>query len=162
MAGKRFSLKGTLIATALASLAAVGTALVSQHVFYLQPCPWCALQRVIFVLVAAVALLGAALPARAARVGAAGLVVLLALSGAASALWQHFVAAVSTSCKQTLADKLIYGAHLDTLAPDVFAPRATCADAAVNLLGIPYDFWSLGLFALLAVATIRGLQSSGR
>ena len=32
---------------ALVSLAAVAAALVSQHVFDMQPCPWCVLQRVI-------------------------------------------------------------------------------------------------------------------
>jgi disulfide bond formation protein DsbB len=34
----------------------------------------------------------------------------------------------------------------------VFAPRASCADAAVDLLGLPYEFWSLGLFAVLGGA----------
>jgi hypothetical protein len=56
-------------------------------------------------------------------------VLLLALAGIASAAWQHFYAAPSGSCNLTLADKIINGIGLDAMLPDVFAPRATCADA---------------------------------
>ena len=40
------------------SFGAVGAALVSQHVFDMQPCPWCVLQRLIFVAIGAFAVLG--------------------------------------------------------------------------------------------------------
>jgi hypothetical protein len=39
-------------AIALVALAAVGAALVSQHRFGMEPCPWCVLQRLIFVGIA--------------------------------------------------------------------------------------------------------------
>jgi disulfide bond formation protein DsbB len=71
------------------------------------------------------------------------------------ALWQHFVAAASASCKLTLADRILQGLGLFELAPDVFVPTASCADAAVNMLGVPYAFWSMGLFLLCAVAGMR-------
>lgn len=135
------------------SLAAVAAALVSQHVFDMQPCPWCVLQRLIFVAIAAVALLGLLI---AQRLAAAG-VILLALLGVAAVLWQHFVAALSQSCNLTLADRIVSGLGIDRLLPDVFAVRASCVDAAVDLLGIPYEFWSLGLYAVLAVAGLRWL-----
>ncbi len=135
------------------SLAAVAAALVSQHVFDMQPCPWCVLQRLIFVAIAAVALLGLLV---AQRLAAAG-VILLTLLGAAAVLWQHFVAALSQSCNLTLADRIVSGLGIDRLLPDVFAVRASCADAAVDLLGIPYEFWSLGLYVVLAVAALRWL-----
>ena len=38
-----------LALAAAAALAAVAAALVTQHVFDMQPCPWCVLQRVIFL-----------------------------------------------------------------------------------------------------------------
>jgi disulfide bond formation protein DsbB len=44
------------------------------------------------------------------------------------------------------------------LLPEIFQPRASCADAAVKLLGLPYEFWSLGLFALLALLAVRLLR----
>jgi disulfide bond formation protein DsbB len=148
-----------LVVVAVVCLAAVGAALVSQHVFDMQPCPWCVLQRLIFVAIALVCLIGAAIPARAARAGAALLAGLLALSGIGAALWQHFKAAASASCNLTLADKVISALQLDSLLPDVFAPRASCADAAVSLFGIPYDFWSLALFVLCAIAALRTLRA---
>jgi disulfide bond formation protein DsbB len=54
----------------------------------------------------------------------------------------------------TLADKIINGIGLDAMVPECLRPRATCADAAVSLFGVPYDFWSLGLFVLLALAAL--------
>jgi disulfide bond formation protein DsbB len=72
-----------------------------------------------------------------------------------AALWQHFVAAASASCKQSLADVIIGSLGLDALSPELFAPRASCADARVELLGLPYEYYSLALFALLALAAVR-------
>lgn len=151
----KLSSRSALLALALLCLAAVGAALVSQHVFDMQPCPWCILQRVIFVLIALLLLLGAFLPGRMAFVG---LAVLAALAGIAAALYQHFVAAKSTSCNLTLADKIVSGIGLDKLLPPVFEVRASCADAAVDLLHMPYEFWSLGLYVVIAIAAVWALR----
>ncbi len=151
----KLSSRSALIALALLCLAAVGAALVSQHVFDMQPCPWCILQRVIFVLIAVLLLLGAFVPGRVAWVG---LSVLAALAGIAAALYQHFVAAKSTSCNLTLADKIVSGIGLDKLLPPVFEVRASCADAAVDLLHVPYEFWSLGLYVVLVVGAVWALR----
>ena len=64
-------------------------------------------------------------------------------------------AAASASCNLTLADKIVAATRLDSLLPDVFSARASCADAAVNLAGMPYEFWSLVLFLVVAFAAIR-------
>ncbi len=147
-------------AAVLLPVLAVAAALVSQHVFHMEPCPWCVLQRVIFLAVALAALPGLLLSLRPVRLGSAALVVLLAACGAAAALWQHFVAAASASCNMTLADKIVGGMGLDGWQPEVFEARASCADAAVNLFGVPYEFWSLALFAALAVLVIKAAQKA--
>jgi disulfide bond formation protein DsbB len=152
-----------LAGTALVCIAAVGAALVSQHVFDMQPCPWCVLQRVIFLAIALACGLGLLWHNRIGRMVTIGLALLLTVSGIAAALWQHFQAAASASCNLTLADKIVSGfLQLDSLLPDVFSPRANCADAAVNLLGVPYDFWSLALFVaidgVLTLALITTLR----
>ena len=147
-------------AVALVSFAAVGAALVSQHGFDMQPCPWCVLQRAIFIAIALAGLIGSLWRATAGRLLAGGLVLALALAGVAAALWQHFQAAASASCNLTLADKIVTALKLDSLLPSVFLATANCADAAVNLLGVPYDFWSLGLFTLLALAALRAMTGS--
>jgi disulfide bond formation protein DsbB len=145
--------RALLAGMAAAALAAVGAALVSQHGFDMPPCPWCVLQRLLFVLVAGAALLGLAWR----RVGA-GLVLLLALAGVAAAVWQNRVAAASGSCKLTLADRIITTLGLDALAPAVFMPMASCADAAVSLAGLPYEAWSGALFLLLGAAAVLVLR----
>ena len=148
-----------LIGVALACLGAVAAALVSQHVFDMQPCPWCVLQRVIFLAIALACGLGLLWRNATGRLVSAGLALLLALAGVAVALWQHFQAAASASCNLTLADRIVSGfLQLDSLLPDVFSPRASCADAAVNLLGVPYDFWSLALFVLIGAAMLTVLR----
>ena len=81
-----------LVAGAVIGIAAVGAALVSQHVFGMEPCPWCILQRLIFLAIALACLIGLAV-----RQFGAALVMLLSLCGIAAALWQHFKAAASSS-----------------------------------------------------------------
>ena len=136
------------------SLGAVGIALATQHLLGMEPCPWCILQRLIFVFIALAALLGLLL----GRLFAGLLVLALSVAGIAAALWQHFVAAASDSCNLTLAEKIISGLGLDGSLPEIFQPRASCADAAVKLLGLPYEFWSLGLFVLLGLLAWRLLR----
>jgi disulfide bond formation protein DsbB len=139
-------------------LAAVGAALVSQHVFDMQPCPWCVLQRLVFVALALAALPAFISRSRTANRLSAVLVVLLAVCGAAAALWQHFVAASTNSCKLSLADRIVSGLGLDSLWPQVFAAYATCADAAVSLLGLPYEAFSLALFVALGALPLYLLR----
>ncbi len=140
---------------AAAALAAVGAALYTQHgPLALLPCAWCVLQRLALVAVASAALLGLLLPGMPGRRLAAALAGLLALSGLAMAAWQHGVAAASASCDRSLADRIMGWTGLDSRWPEVFAAYASCADAKADLLGLPYEFYSLGLFAALALTAI--------
>ena len=144
-----------LVGAALLGIGAVGAALYTQHVLGMQPCPWCVLQRLIFLAIAAAALVGLAAP----RVGSV-LMLALANGGIAAALYQHFVAASSASCNLSFADRVISTLTLDELVPSVFMATASCADAKVNLLGVPYEFWSLGLFLVLEAAALWVLRGS--
>jgi disulfide bond formation protein DsbB len=158
--GQQGSLGPALAVTIVVCLAAVSVALVSQHVFGMKPCPWCILQRVIFLVIALVC--GAALivDSRTARRFFAGLAAVLGISGVAAAVYQHKVAASMFSCNLTLADKIISAMQLESVLPYVFKIEASCADAAVDLLGLPYEYWSGALFALIAavliVAIVKG------
>ena len=152
---KRGSSVRWLAAIALLSVGAVAAALVSQHVYDMQPCPWCVLQRGIFAMIALACVLGLLWRSAAGRITSASLIFLLSASGVAAAAWQNFVAAKSASCNLTLADKIVSALKLDTLLPAVFSATASCADAAVNLLGVPYAFWAMGLFAVLALLGLR-------
>jgi disulfide bond formation protein DsbB len=143
-----------LVVTAATAFGAIAAALVTQHVFDMQPCPWCVLQRLIFLGIGLAALLGLAWRSALSQRLVPLLLLLLCSLGIAAALWQHFVAASSTSCNLTLADRIVSGLQLDALLPEIFQARASCADAAVDLLGVPYEFWSLALFALIEAAAV--------
>lgn len=147
-----------LALTALLALGAVGVALYTQHYLDMQPCPWCIVQRMLFCLVGFVALLGALWPLRYARevhVATTLVAVVACVFGAASALWQQVYAAKSSSCLTTTADLIIAFTRLDSWWPEVFQARASCADASLPLLGLPYPLWSLALFLILAVASFK-------
>ena len=145
---------------AVVCIAALGAALVSQHVYDMQPCPWCVLQRLIFCAIAVFALLGLVWRGAAGGRVAGTFALLLAFAGIAAALWQQMVAAKSESCNLTLADRIVGATTLDHLLPDVFEARASCADAAVSLLGVPYAYWAAACFAVCAIALLRILRLS--
>jgi protein dithiol:quinone oxidoreductase len=149
---------GPWVGIAVLALAGVGAALVSQHVFDMQPCAWCVLQRLIFVLIAALALLGAVWRGRTGARVSGALVIATAASGVAAALWQHFVDSKSLSCDLTVAQKIMTATGADRLLPEVFEARAMCIDAKVDLLGVPYEFWSLALFVLLAIGAVAAMR----
>jgi protein dithiol:quinone oxidoreductase len=145
---------GGLLAIAALGFGAVGAALVTQHSLGMEPCPWCVLQRLIFVVIGIVALLGLAWRTAFGQRVVLFVLLLLCGSGIAAALWQHFVAKASASCNLTLADRIVSGLRLDALLPDVFQATASCADAAVDLAGVPYEFWSLALFVAIESAAL--------
>lgn len=144
----------------LASFGGVAIALVAQHGFNVKPCPWCVMQRAIFLLLGAVAGLGWLLKGSAAlRKISLGGVLLLSLAGLASAYYQHEVASKLASCDMTLADRIVTALDLETLWPDVFMITASCAEAAAyRLLGLPYELWSGLLFAAIFVAGVLALR----
>jgi protein dithiol:quinone oxidoreductase len=151
-----------LLAAAVLALLAVGIALLTQHAFDMQPCPWCVLQRVEFVAIALAALLAWLWRGRPGFLVSAALVIALANLGVLSALWQHFVAAASASCNLTLADRIVSGLQLDSLLPSVFAATASCADAKALLLGVPYEFWSLAMFVIVEAMAVWAVLRAGR
>src|ERR1700694_4652900 len=97
---------------AIAAFGAVAAALVSQHVFGMQPCAWCVLQRLIFLAIGAFALLGLAWRGAAGSRVAGTFALLLSVAGVATAFWHYFAAAKSASCNLTLADRIVGGTQL--------------------------------------------------
>lgn len=155
-----------LLAFLILPLLALAAALVTQYGFDMRPCAWCVLQRLIFACIAVVAAVALLVRGQKLRTGLITVIWLFAASGIASALYQHFVAARSTSCRRSLAEYINGWLHLESLLPSVFGIRASCADAATTLLGLPYEYWSLALFTIIAVwsatLVLRKLLPAGR
>lgn len=147
-----------LLGLAVVCLAAVALALLAQHRYDMQPCPWCILQRLIYLVIALACLLGALLPVRPVRLGLIGLAAVLALFGAAAAIWQNVVAAKSSSCNLTLADRILNALGLESAFPALFQVTANCADAAVRVAGVPFEYWSLALYTLVAAGAASAWQ----
>lgn len=138
---------------AVVSFTAVCIALLTQFALDMQPCSWCILQRLICIAIVLGAFPGVIWPRRIMLTSCSVLVIFLALAGAAAALGQHFAAAVSASCNYTLAERVVDWFGLAQALPFLFESTASCADAAARLFGIPYEFWTLTLFAVLAMLT---------
>jgi len=160
----RIRVPQVLAAIGLLALAAVASAVIAQYVFDMQPCPWCVLQRFIYLVLAVLALAGAFIAGRARRI-LAWLGLLVALSGVGAALWQQLAAVNENSCDLSLAERITTGLHLDRLAPQLFIAYASCADAAVSVLHVPFAVWSCIMFALLALLfawTLRAMVRAAR
>jgi protein dithiol:quinone oxidoreductase len=155
----RIRIPQVLTIVALLAIAAVALAVTAQYVFDMQPCPWCVLQRFIYIVIAVLALLGAFL-SRSARRVAIGLALLGALSGIASALYQQLAAVNENSCDLSLAERITTGLHLDRILPQLFIAYASCADAAVSVLHIPFAVWSCAMYAVLALLLAWTLRTS--
>ena len=152
-----FSHRYILTFIAGASLLAVAAALLSQHLLGMWPCAWCILQRLFFIIIGLVAIIGLMLPNIILKRAALVLTALTSIAGIAAAWHQKTVAAQSFSCDQTLADRIIVGSGLEASVPWLFGIYANCMDAAVRLLGLDFAVWSLLLFLVLAVASMLGL-----
>jgi disulfide bond formation protein DsbB len=150
-----------LVAVGVLALGAVGLAAIAQYAFDMQPCPWCVLQRFIYIVVGVLALVAAALPGLGRRLFI-GLAFLATLSGVASALWQQLHAVNESSCALSLAERIVSALQLDRLVPQLFIAYASCGDAAVSILGIPFAVWSCLLYVILALLLAWSLRVSMR
>ena len=140
-----------LIALACISMLAVGLYLQLQ--LEMLPCPLCILQRYAFAVVALIALLTVALPARLVRIGAA-LTSVAALCGAGVAIRHLWVKAHPTvSCG---IDPL--ETSLNTIAPAQWFPSLFQADGLCTteydpILGLSIPAWALVWFVIFALLT---------
>ncbi|WP_313371684.1 disulfide bond formation protein B [Achromobacter animicus] len=146
---------------ALFSFGAVGIALVSQHVFDMPPCAWCVMQRLIYLVIGVVALIGGFGGGRALPRICGFLAALLSLSGIVAAWYQYSVAANMLSCDQTFADRFMTGIGLESTIPPLFGIYATCMDAKVPVLGVEYALWSLALFVILFFMALPAMFRRG-
>jgi protein dithiol:quinone oxidoreductase len=144
---------------AVISFGAVGFAIFTQMVWNMQPCPWCIVQRMLYLLIGASATVGLIFnQSPKSRFGSrmGWLSLGLAVSGLGLAIYQNRVAAFQTSCNFSVAEKFVMWTGLDELIPTLFQITASCADAAMNkLLGLPYELASACLFLALAFIAVQ-------
>lgn len=140
---------------ALFSIGLLAGGLFLQHVELLEPCPLCILQRYGYVLTAGLALVGFIHnPRVAGRAVYAGLIMLVALAGAAVALRQIWLIHHPTLAMTCGGDLEYYlGTFPLTQAlPTIFKGAGDCAADTWRLLGLAIPEWSLLGFVVLMVA----------
>lgn len=148
---------------AMLSFSSVAVALISQYVFDMQPCAWCVFQRLLYLLIGAVALLITVVNPTRMRLAIGSASILAAsIAGVTSAWYQEKVAANNFSCAQTFADQIMTKSGLDAAVPWLFGIYASCMDARVKLLGIEYAWWSLAMFTLLGIVALIALKKLAR
>lgn len=143
---------------AAAAVIGVAIALYATHVWGMRPCPLCILQRMLFIAFALVAAAGALRAARAL----AALAGVIALSGAGVASYHLWIEANPLQASCGLAENEpwweAFAYWAGEQVPFLFNPTGDCA-AAYKLLGVSFAAWSLGLFAVLLVASAAALRS---
>ena len=144
--------KPLLVAVGVASLALVGFALYLQHGKDMLPCPLCVIQRYIYIGLALICFIIAALPNSMARTGT-GLATLTSLSGLGVAGWHLWIKAhPSVSCGIDPLETSLNKIPTAELLPFLFKADGLCTTEYAPILGLQVPSWSFvwfGIFSML-------------
>lgn len=142
----------------VACLAIVGGALYLQHVKDLEPCPWCIVQRLGFLLIALIALVGAlARPSGGGVTVFAGLGGLVAAAGIAAAGYHIYLQsdeARANACVGSVVEKLLDTSRIGKWIPPLLQYDGPCTLKPWALLGLSIPEWSLVGFVVMLLALI--------
>lgn len=134
---------------AIAAFGLVGGGFVLQDMYRLSPCPLCIFQRLLYVVLGAVALLGFIFPA-AGRLVSGG-VVLISLGGAATAAYQTWMQVFPELAKEcSFTDPNLIERLVDWLGmqwPSLFLATGFCTSRDWEFLGLSLANWSLVAFS---------------
>ena len=146
--------RAVLAALAVLCISLLAFGMYLQHVVGLEPCPMCIVQRYAMVLVALVALVGAALPSQRVAAGLAAVgVVLMAGFGAFVAARQSFLQwypPQEASCGRDFYG-MIETFPLQRVVPMIFKGSGDCAAIDWTFLTLTIANWSFLNFCLVAV-----------
>jgi disulfide bond formation protein DsbB len=142
----------------LTGVGLVGSGLVLAAIANLAACPLCIVQRMLYLLVSAVALIGLLMP-RAGRVLAGLLLLAASATGAFVAgyqVWlQRFAQGETCAAQETWWERLVDWAG--TQAPWLFLGNGMCTDRSWTFLSFSIADWSLIIFSGLAIYAIHAL-----
>lgn len=144
--------KPLFLLIALACFSLIGAALYLQVVERMQPCPWCIIQRYIFLAVGLICLLFAFLPPGMRRTGA-GFGAAMALAGAGAAGWHAWIQAhPEVSCGIDPLETSLNTIPPAQWLPLMFKADGLCSTLQAPILGLSIPQWSLVWFLIFALA----------
>ncbi len=159
----RFPVRAWFSALALGCFGVAAAGMQLQHLLSLSPCPYCIFQRVLYLLIAVLALFGVLLP------GLAPLWLLViggaALLGAGVAGYQTWMQAypdLAPECSFTdpnLIERLVD--WLGMQWPSLFLATGFCSSKEWVFLGLSMANWSLLLFAGVALYALLLIRRAG-
>ena len=140
-----------LFLIAIFSFLVVGVAIVMQHFYDYQPCAWCVLQRIIFILIGFLAFTGFVLKI---NVISPIITFIFGCLGQLTAGYQFFIASKSFECNLSIAEKISTSLYLYKILPGMFEIRALCADSIKPLFGISFEIWSFTAFFIISILSM--------
>ena len=164
MPWREIPLRAWFATLALGTLGLVALGLELQQLYRLAPCPFCIFQRLLYIVIGLVALLGLVLPV--GRLLWAALIAALAAGGAAVAGYQSWMQAfphLATECgysDPTLIERLVD--WLGMQWPGLFLATGFCTSREWEFLGLSMANWSFLVFVGIvgyAVLLMRGKQA---
>jgi disulfide bond formation protein DsbB len=136
----------------------LGFALYLQHVKGLDPCPWCVVQRLGFMLVGLIALVGALhRPGMAGTVGYSLAGFAAAAAGAAAGayhVWLQSDPERAAKCVGSPVERILDALQVGRIAPPLLQYDGPCTLKPWSLLGLSIPEWSLAWFVLLAAVFV--------
>lgn len=141
--------RSLLLSIAIASFGLIGVALYLQLGLDMLPCPYCVIQRYLFIAIGVFALIGAYVGKPKALAGAALLAALGGLVAAGKHLW--ILAHPGLSCGIDPVETFLNKVPSATYLPFLFRADGLCEDATAPWFGLSIPQWSFlwfGLFAL--------------
>lgn len=146
--------KTLLVAVGIVALALVGFALYLQHGKDMLPCPLCVIQRYIYVGLALVCFIVAALPSGLTRAGT-GLAALTALSGVGVAGWHLWIKAhPNVSCGIDPLETSLNKIFTAELLPFLFKADGLCTTEYAPILGLQTPSWSFIWFSIFSIVLL--------
>jgi len=133
----------------------LGYALYLQHRQGLDPCPWCVVQRLGFMLVGLIALAGALHGRGAATYATFGFVA--ALAGAAAGayhVWLQSDPIRAAKCVGSPVELILDKLAIGKLAPGLLQYDGPCTLKPWSFLGLSIPEWSLAWFVILAIVCL--------
>jgi len=142
----------------LACVGLLGFALYLQHWERLDPCPWCVVQRLGYMLVALIALVGALhRPGPIGTTVYSTLGLLAAGAGAAAAAYHVYLQADprrAAKCVGSPVERILDQLEIGRVIPPLLQYDGPCALKPWSFIGLSIPEWSLAWFVILAAAFI--------
>ena len=148
MPWREIPLRAWFATLALGTLGLVALGLELQQLYRLAPCPFCIFQRLLYIVIGLVGLLGVVLPV--GRLLWAALIAALAMGGAAVAGYQSWMQAfphLATECgysDPTLIERLVD--WLGMQWPGMFLATGFCTSREWEFLSLSMANWSFLVF----------------